>query len=132
MGDDQRQRHPGAQRGRHDDVDDGGGHGYGHGADGMREEDFEQFHVGGEHGDEVALALAGELGRSEAAKGGESLGAEEREQVEGHVVVQILLNVARQAAQHRANNHGGDCTGRTHAPHGVAGERESGDDAEHR
>ena len=110
MGDDQRQRHPGAQRGRHDGVDDGGGHGYGHGADGMREEDFEQFHVGGEHGDEVALALAGELGRSEAAKGGESLGAEEREQVEGHVVVQILLNVARQAAQHRANNHGGDCT----------------------
>ncbi len=98
----------------------------------MREEDFEQFHVGGEHGDEVALALAGELGRSEAAKGGEGLGAEEREQVEGHVVVQILLNVARQAAQHRANNHGGDCTGRAHAPHGVAGERESGDDAEHR
>ena len=68
----------------------------------------------------------------EAAKGGEGLGAEEREQVEGHVVVQILLNVARQAAQHRANNHGGDCTGRAHAPHGVAGERESGDDAEHR
>ena len=49
----------------------------------MGKEDLKQFHIGGQHGDKVALTFARELGRRQSAQRGERLGTEELIQEDG-------------------------------------------------
>ena len=87
----------------------------------MGKEDLKQFHIGGQHGDKVALTFARELGRRQSAQRGERLGTEECEQMECHIVVQILFNVSGDATQKSTDNHHDDGGRNTHAPHRITG-----------
>ena len=57
-------------------VDDGSHDGDDDRADGVCEEDFQQFHVGGDQCDQVAFAFACKLGGGETAQGREGFRTE--------------------------------------------------------
>ena len=82
---------------------------------------LKQFHIGGQRGDTVALTFARELGRRQSAQRGERLGTEECEQMECHIVVQILFNVSGDATQKSTDNHHDDGGRNAHAPHRITG-----------
>ena len=122
----------GVQREQRDRVDDRGHYGDDDRRDGVREEDLQQFDVGGDQRDQVALAFAGQFGGRETAQRGECLRPEQREQPEGHVVVHVLLGVAHATSDERADDHGRDCHRNVEIPDFVAGGCEQGGHAEDR
>ena len=119
----ERERH--SERHRGHDGDD-------HRRDGVREEDLQQFHVGGDQGDQVALAAPVQFGRRQTTHGGERLRPEQREQLERHIVVHILLGIPHQSTDDGAHRHRRESNGHGHSPHRFLQRGEQGNHAEHR
>ena len=84
--DDQRDSDRRAQRKQCDRVKHGGRDGDDNRRNGVREEDFQQFDVGGDQRDQVAFAFAGQFGGREATQRGKRFRPEQREQAEGDIV----------------------------------------------
>ena len=98
----------------------------------MREEDFQQLHVGGDQRDQVALAFACKFGRGETPQSREGFRAEQCKQAERHIVVHELFGIAHAAADQSADGHGGERCGNAEIPDGRADGRESRRNAEYR
>ena len=100
--------------------------------DGVREEDLKQFHVCSDHGDEVALAFAGQLGRGEPAQRREHLPTEQREQTERQIVVHVLFAIPHGTTDQRAHHHERHGPAHGQAPDGPLSRRAQRHDTEHR
>ena len=114
--DDQRHREGCTQGEQCECIDDGGHNSDDDRADGVREEDFQQLHVGGDQRDQVALAFARKFGRGETPQGREGFRTEQCEQPERHIVVHELFGIAHAAADQRADGHGGERCGNAEIP----------------
>ena len=68
----------------------------------MRVEHFERFDVGSDHGDNTALLLTFELCRTEHAERAENFIAQHRQQFECDVVVAVLFQIPKSAANDAA------------------------------
>ena len=130
--DDQRHREGCTQGEQCECVDDGGHNGDDNRTDGMREEDFQQPHVGGDQRDQVALTFARKLSRGETPQGRESFRTEQCEQAKRHIMVHELFGIAHAAADQRADGHGDERCGNAEIPDGRTNGRESRRSAEHR
>ena len=130
--DDQRHREGCTQGEQCECIDDGGHNSDDDRADGVREEDFQQLHVGGDQRDQVALTFARKFGRGETPQGREGFRTEQCEQPERHIVVHELFGIAHAAADQRADGHGGERCGNAEIPDGRADGRESRRNAEYR
>ena len=130
--DDQRDSDRRAQRKQCDRVKHGGRDGDDNRRNGVREEDFQQFDVGGDQRDQVAFAFAGQFGGREATQRGKRFRPEQREQAEGDIVVHVLLGVAHAAADQCADNHGCDCRRKAEIPDFCASCGKQRGDAENR
>ncbi len=97
----------------------------------MREEDLEQFHVCGDHGDEVAFAFAGQFGGGETAQRREHLPAEQREQTERQIMVHVLFAIPHGTTDQRAHHHERDSPAHGQTPDGPLSRRAQRHDAEH-
>ena len=129
--DDQRHREGCTQGEQCECVDDGGHNGDDNRTDGMREEDFQQPHVGGDQRDQVALTFARKLSRGETPQGRESFRTEQCKQAKRHIMVHELFGIAHAAADQRADGHGDERCGNAEIPDGRTNGRESRRSAEY-
>ena len=82
----------------------------GRGRDRVRVKNLQQLNVSGQHGDQVALVAALQLGGGQLAQHAKDLVPDERQQLERNKMVAALLRVVQHAAGHgqnRQQNTGG-------------------------
>ena len=132
MRDDQQQREPRVEGEGRDREHHRGHHGDDNRRNRVREEDLQQFDISGDQRNQIALALAGKLGRSQSAQRGKGLGPEQRQQAERDIMVHILFRVPHDTAQHTAHDHADHRGAGRQPPHRMTEMSEQGAHAEHR
>ena len=89
-----------AHKASHNDTYDDGN---ADGRDRVRVKNLQQLNVRGQHGDQVALVAALQLGRGQLAQHAKDLVPDERQQLERNKMVAALLRVVQHAAGHGQN-----------------------------